>query len=568
MQFSVAKVPGLEAIRSLSKDDASPRSRLLRFAALERDDIGSLVVYAVAIGLVSLAVPIAAQSLVNSLAFTALLQPIVVLSVLVLIGLALAGVLRALQHRVVEALQQRFMVRTTHDIIERLRRVDIEEFRERSPIELVNRFFDAALVQKAGSTLLTDGMSAILQAAVSLVLLAFYHPALLAFDVVLIGLIGVILVGLGRKGTPTSIKESKAKYEIAAWLGEVAGALRTFKGKRAGEFAYNKADELAAQYVHAREKHFTVVFRQTVSAYALQALATATLLGLGGFLIVEGQLSLGQLVAAELIVTGVLLSVSKFGKYLESYYDLTASFDKLGAIADLKSERTSDATRKRSDLPATLSVSEVEFSYDGKGSALDPVSFEVPAGAQVAVLANEASGKSTLVDILYGLRTPTHGKVLLDGVDIRSLAPDDLRCDVERLGKPEVFAGTILENLKLGQGTIDAHEVAEALLEAGLSEEISALPDGIATRVGNGGRRLTSSQAARVTIARGVLAHPRLLIIDGTLDALPEQTAQDVLERIMATRTTLVVMTSRADIAAHLPRTVTLSRSSRHLEVR
>jgi putative ABC transport system ATP-binding protein len=541
---------------------------MLRFVALERDDIGSLVVYAVAIGLVSLAVPIAAQSLVNSLAFTALLQPIVVLSLLVLIGLTLAGILRALQHRVVETLQQRFMVRTTHDIITRLRRVDIEEFQERSATDLVSRFFDAALVQKAGSTLLTDGLSAILQAAVSLVLLAFYHPALLAFDVVLIVLIAVILFGLGRNGTTTSIKESKAKYEIASWLVEVAGALRTFKGKRAGDFAYSKADELAADYVHAREKHFTVVFRQTVSAYVLQALATAALLGLGGVLIVEGQLSLGQLVAAELIVTGVLLSVAKFGKYLESYYDLAASFDKLGAIADLKPERTSDATRAYTDLPATLSVCEVEFSYDGKGAALDPVSFDVLAGTQVAVLANEASGKSTLVDILYGLRSPTRGKVMLDGIDIRSLSPADLRSDVERIGKPEVFAGTVLENLKLGQGKIDAHEVAAALEETGLTDEVAALPEGIATRIGNAGRRLTSSQAARVTVARGILARPRLLIIDGTLDALPEQTASDVLARIKGAQTTLVVMTSRADIAAQLPHTVTLSRSARHLEVR
>jgi putative ABC transport system ATP-binding protein len=560
---------GLGALRSRTTPLGSYR-RLVKLARLERADLSVLVVYAIAIGIVSLAVPVAAQSFVNSLAFTARIQPVVVLSILVLVGLTLAGVLRTLQHRVIETLQQRFMVRTTHEVVARLRTADMSAFSDRSAPELVNRFFDAALIQKAASTLLTDGLSALLQGAVSLVLLAFYHPALLAFDFILCVFIGIVLFGMGRNGVPTAIKESKAKYAIAAWLEEVSGAVRTFKGMPAGSFAMNKADELAATYVKARQKHFKVVMFQIVSSYALQAIATSVLLGLGGLLIIEGQLSLGQLVAAELVVTGVLSSVAKFGKYLESYYDLAASIDKIGAIIDLPVERTVRTRRTVPEGPAELRVVDVSFSYDGKASAVDDVSFDVHAGERIAVLAGEATGKSTLVDILYGLRSPSSGQVLLDGVDIQSVSPEDLRKEVLLLGKPEIFEGSVLENLTMGHTDFEAGDVSNSLAIVGLSKEIGELPEGADTRLGYGGKRLTSSQAARLTLARGLIAMPRLLIIDGTLDTLGAETAEQVLRGIKKARTdsTLIVMTSREDLAAHFPKVVTLKRSATHAEAR
>jgi len=541
---------GLGSIRSEGAT-LDPVERLRRLAALERGDVVVVVVYAVAIGLVSLAVPIAAQSLVNTVAFTALLQPIVVLSALVLIGLLAAGVLRTLQYKVVETLQQRFFVRTTHDAVRRLTQADVSAFAEQGAPEVMNRFFDVALVQKTTSTLLLDGLSVVLQGLVSLVLLAFYHPALLAFDVVLFALIAFIVFGLGRGGVSTAIKESKAKYATAAWLEEMATAFRAFKSKESAEFAASRGDALARSYVEARRKHFKILLRQTVASYLLQALATAGLLGLGGWLVIKGQLTLGQLVAAELIVTGVLSSVAKFGKYLESYYDLVSSVDKVGVIVDLPHEREGGAAYAREQGPAHLRVDGVAFSYDGKTQALRDVSFDVSPGARLAVLGTDASGKSTLVDVLYGLRPPSHGRVLLDGVDVRTIPLSDLRRDVVLLGRAEIFDGTVLDNLRLGRDHIGAAAISEALEIVALASEIGDLPDGPLTRLGHTGSRLTSSQAARLTIARGLVAEPRLLIIDEALDGLGTETARKVLRGIASAHhaTSVVVFTSREEIA-------------------
>jgi ABC-type bacteriocin/lantibiotic exporter with double-glycine peptidase domain len=453
-------------------------------------------------------------------------------------------------------------VRTTHDAVRRLTRADVRAFSEQGAPEVMNRFFDVAIVQKTAATLLVDGLSVILQGGVSLVLLAFYHPALLAFDVVLIALITFTLFGLGRGGVETAIKESKAKYATAAWLEEMAGAFRAFKSKESEEFAFARADDLARGYVESRRKHFKVLFRQTVASYALQASATAALLGLGGSLVIKGQLTLGQLVAAELIVTGVLAGVAKFGKYLETFYDLCASLDKVGLIVDLPHERASGIAGGARTEPAHLRLDGVAFSYDERSEALRDVSFELAPGARLAVLGGDASGKSTLVDVLYGLRAPSRGQVLVDGVDVRTLALPHLRRDVALVGKAEIFDGSVLDNLRLGREEIDGVVVSEVLETVALAQDVANLPEGTLTRLGHAGSRLTPSQAARLAIARGLVAEPRLLLIDETLDGLGTETVSTILRGIASARhaTSVIVFTSREEIANAVGPVVRLER--------
>ncbi len=542
---------GLDPLRSSAPHELSPVARLRRLAALERGDLLVVVIYAVGIGLVSLAVPIAAQTLFNTVAFTALLQPIVVLGLLLFLGLAIAGLLRAFQFMVVETLQQRLFVRATHETARRVLDADVEAFAQQSPREAVNRFFEVAIAQKAAASLLLDGLSVVLQSAVSLLLLAFYHPVLFAFDVVLVALIAFVIFGLGRNGVVTAVKESKTKYAAAAWLEEMAGASRMLKPAASRAFAFARADELAAAYVGARKKHFTVVLRQTLAMYLLQAIATAALLALGGALVVAGQLTLGQLVAAELIVTGVLASVAKFGKYLENYYDLAASIDKLGVIIDLPGERPGGVAGSKDEGPARLVVEEISYAY-GKEAALSDVSFEVLPGAKLAVLGGDASGKSTLVDVLYGLRSADRGRFMLDGVDSRTLSLTDLRGIVSLVAAPELVDATVSENIVFGREALDAGAVVEALALVELGDEIAALPEGLMTRLGASGCRLTSTQATRLALARAVAGAPRLLIIDGTLDGLAPDTALQVLRRISGARpsTSVLLFTSRPELAA------------------
>jgi ABC-type multidrug transport system fused ATPase/permease subunit len=243
--------------------------------------------------------------------------------------------------------------------------------------------------------------------------------------------------------------------------------------------------------------------------------------------------------------------VSKFGKYLESFYDLVAALDKVGSLLDLPPERQDGMARAADEKPARLEVDRVAFSYDGQHFALKDITFHLEPGAQTAIFGGDASGKSTLVDLLYALLAPSRGVIKLDGVDIRTQRLSDLRRDVMLVGQPELVDATVLDNVRFGREDVDTTAISEALGAVGLAEELTQLPKGALTVIGPQGSRLTSSQAVRLMIARSLVCQPRLLILDEALDGLDMETARLLLRGLHALRrkTTLLVFTSREDIA-------------------
>ncbi|MCA9654808.1 MAG: ABC transporter ATP-binding protein, partial [Myxococcales bacterium] len=313
-------------------------ARLRSFVRLERRELWVVVVYALVIGGLTLATPIAVQALVNTIAFGAVLQPLVVLSLLLLAGLGFSALLQVLEAYVVEVIQRRAFVRVAEDFGRRLPAVAPAVHGQRYLPELVNRFFDVLTVQKAAATLLLDGLSLALQAAMGLLLLSLYHPLLLVFGAVLVLLLGAV-IWAGRGAADTAAQESKAKYATAAWLEGVARVPSLFRGARAAEHAAERTEMLCRDYLSARRRHYRILLRQIAGGVGLQVLAMVTLLGVGGWLVMERQLTLGQLVAAELVIGAVANGFAKLGKHLEKAYDLAVGVDKIGAVVDLPLER-------------------------------------------------------------------------------------------------------------------------------------------------------------------------------------------------------------------------------------
>lgn len=489
----------------------SPWQRLKALMHLERDDLWVILVYAVAVGLFSLATPVAVQSLVSTVAFGTLLQPIVVLSLLLLVALGFQAALRALQVRVVEALQQRVFARTALDLAWRLPRVKPEAAREGFGPESVNRFFDVITVQKTAHTLLTDGLEMVLLIGIGVLVLAFYHPMLLGFAIVLGTALAALLWIPAKKGLETSIDESYAKYDVAAWLEELARPGAAFRGAGGTALAAEKAEALTRRYLTARRSHFTVLFGQTIGALVLQVVASAALLGLGGWLVVQRELTLGQLVAAELIVAAVTSSMSKLGKMLDSGYDLLTALDKLGHLLDLPVE---DPESGGEPIPGEGAVAvEVRGASDG-GAAL---SFDVAAGARVAI--SGAQGQH-LGEWLAALSVPAHGTVALNGVETNRARSPRLRDRVAIIQPNDLFDGSVLENVSLGRTNVTTSDVRSALEKVGLLEEVRALPEGLETRLFPGGVPLTPSQRTRLLVARALAGTPRLIIVDESLEGV------------------------------------------------
>ncbi|MCO6044744.1 ATP-binding cassette domain-containing protein [Aeoliella sp. ICT_H6.2] len=555
-EWVVVEHPELTNIHDAQHLHDRPIERLLRIIRPEWSDIWIILVFALFAGVLNLATPIAVEALVNTVAFGQLLQPVVVLAVMLFIFLAFAALLRALQTYVAEIIQRRLFARVAADLAYRLPRVDARSLTNSYGPELVNRFLDVATLQKVVANLLLDGVSIALATLVGMTVLAFYHPWLLGFDLLLIATVSIGLVLLGRGAIASGIDESKLKYKLTAWFEEVTRCQLGFKADGGPEFAFDRANQLTAQYLKIRQSHFRILFRQIVFTLGLQAVAGTVLLGVGGWLVIQGQLSLGQLVAAELIVTTILASLAKLGKHIEGFYDLVAAVDKLGYLFDLEVEKPSGLTGVL-NTGAGLSLRLTDLrSKTGDCLATHGFTASIAAGEHVAIIGAAGSGKTTLARMIYGLEQPVAGQLEIGDCDPTDLRPDLLRAAVAIAGETEIIDSSIAENLRLGRPYITSSHVRHALEQTGLLESIITLPDGIDQRLLPTGRPLSSNQQRLLMIARAIAGDPELLVIDGILDSLPEEQLDKVLATLLSAEQswTLIVMTTRQEIAARLDR--------------
>lgn len=529
-----------------------PLRRLLSWMHAERRDIWVAFIYSLAVGALSLVVPISTQALVNTIAFGTLMQPLVVLVMIVLVALTLSGLLYVMRLYVVEVLQRRVFVRISTDVVYRLLRVRMDGFEKGYGPELVNRFFEVVTVQKAGATLIVDGLTILIETAVGLTVMAAYDPILLGFDFVLVVAVVVILVPLSSGALKTAVRESKAKYAMAAWLGELARHPTTFKSAGGQAYAVHRANALATGYLKYRSQHFLVLLRQNIGAVTLQAFGTAALLGAGGYLVIQQRLTMGQLVAAELIVAVVLAGIAKLGKQLENFYDLLAAVDKLGYFTDLPLEKIGTESLPRAPIGAQVELKQVSFTHDGRpGAILDNANWLIPAGSRVGLIANSGAGKSTVLDVIYSLRPPQSGVIEFDGRDARDLKLEDLRGQVALVRHPEVFQGTVADNVRLGDATLTLEDVRAALRLAGLLDDVQALPAGLQTELITNGLPLSQGQLIRLMLARAVASRPRLLILDEILDPIDDPVeCSRLVDRLFDRQNpwTLIVTSQRAAV--------------------
>jgi len=553
--------------RDFHHDHVSPVTRLIRLMRPEASDLWVILVFSLIVAVLALATPIAVEAMVNTVAFGKLLTPVIMLAVLLFAFLGFDALMRTLLVYMAEIIQRRFFVRVVEDIGYRLPRVAQEELDGVHGPELVNRFFDTMTVQKVMAKLLLEGIAIVLSTVVGMAVLAFYHPFLLGFDIALLVSGAFIVFVLGRGAMRTAIEESRTKYATAAWLQELARHPTAFKLNGGSQLALDRADRLAIDYIDARRKHFRVVLRQVFAALGMQAIAATALLGLGGWLVIREQLTIGQLVAAELIVAVIVGSFAKIGKLLESYYDMLAAVDKLGHIFDLRTDRQDRRYFLSGEGPALVQAREISYAF-GDHKRLSKIAFEVGPGDTVAITAPPGAGKSILMDLLCGLRRPDEGFVCLDGVDLRELRPDSLRDHLAIARGFEVFEGTLEENVHLNRPHVRSVDVRDALSQAGLLAEAMEMPDGLRTRLQTHGAPLSPSQTMRLMIARAVAGRPRLLLIDGALDGLSDEMGRGILKRLATADAehrpwTIIVATVREAVIEACDRVITLHDAER-----
>ncbi len=515
--------------------DHGPTGRELgqfwRLLMLERRDVGAVLVYAVLGGLLALVLPLGTQAVVNTVAFGVSTPNLWVLCALVAVGLLAGGGLFVMERYVVDLLQRRLFVRTTFDVAYRLPRIREGALAELYAPELVNRFFDVLTLQKTLGKILLDGASAALTVLFSLMLLAVYHPIFLVLDLVVLAFLPFVVGVLGRGGLATSIAESTGKYAVANWLEEVARCRVALKHAGNPAHAFARVDALASVYVRARHAHFRVLARQLVGSEIFRALLVVGALGIGGSLVIQQQLSLGQFVAAEVVVLYLATALQKLVAQLEHVYDLLTALHKLGIITDMALEpEAARAIPAFAAGPAGLRLQEVVFSYEGRRPVLAGASATIAPGERVSLIGR---GKSSLVALVTRLHEPASGLIEIDGVDVRTIDPEVLRVQVGVIEgrRDQIFEGTLEENVTMGRPLAHA-DVRWAIATAQLADEVSRLPQGLATPLPATGANLSESVCTRVLCARAIVGRPRLLIVDDALAGLPPDLHQHLLDAL------------------------------------
>lgn len=560
-----AKAPLANVVSPDHHHHFRPLHRLVELMRGDRADLMAVLGLILGAGLLALASPIAVQALVNSVAMAGMGQPLLVLSLVLFFFLAFAGAVHVLQSYLIEIVQRRIFVRLATDLAYRLPRIRREAFDHQRGEELVNRFFDILTVQKSGSSLLLDGLSTVVQTCIGLIFLAFYHPFLLAFDIVLLLAFSFILFVLGRGGVATAVEESLAKYALVAWLETIAGNWQSFKFSHGLDLAAKRTDTLALTYLNAKQRHYNILLKQIIGSVALYAIASTALLAIGGYLVIDGHLTLGQLVAAELIVSSALIALIKFGKHLEGYYDLMAGVDKIGHLLDVPLEREDGFTPYFSK-PPTITVANLSYHFGAKRPVFSDFSFTVHAQEKIALLGHYGSGKTLLAELLCGMRQPQSGTIAINEQLLGTLRLETIRKQIMLLSRQELIEDSILENIRLGNPEISVGEVEHALQSVGLLATIASFAQGIDTTLSNSGSPLAASQIKLLLLARAIIGQPALLILDGILDGISERSLDVLAPTLFAADApwTLVVLTSSSSIAARCERIVSLTGVAHH----
>ncbi len=497
------------------------------------------MVYGVAISLLSLATPISVQLLINSVANTALPAPLWTLAGLLLVLLLFVAGLSAMRFWVMALFERRFFARVVAEITERAVHAQNPFFADQNRGDLFNRYFDLVVVQKAVPSLVIGAFTIILQSAVGLVVTSFYHPFFLAFNALLILLVLAIWTIWSRGSIRSAVALSHAKHEAARWLESLGGSNGFYKSSRHLDFAMDRSEAVTVTYVDRHERYFRYSFAQTVAFLLLYAFASAALLALGGNLILRGELSIGQLVAAELILSGVFYGVSQLGWYLDTLYDLIASAEELSLLFAIPQEQAAaTAGQAPGDGAVRLEAVEVE------GARFD---FSLAAGEQLVTLA-DGGAERLLAMVLKRHIVPERGLVTVGDADMATFDMYLLRSAVMVLDRPTIVEVTIREYLSLAAAAgSDPGGMLEVLDAVGLRERVAQFPHGLDTPLAASGYPLAIGEVVALKLASALLVRPRVLMLSQLCDLIPAERLADVLRRLKAAGTTTLLCTGRPE---------------------
>lgn len=501
-----------------------------------------MLIYSIAISLLSLAIPISVQLLIDSVANTGLFGPVLTIGLLLFLLLLVSGVLYALRAWTMELFSRRFFARVTSEIALTGLNARIGYFEPGRRSELLNRFFDIMTLKKNVPYILSSGFTLLLQSLIGILVVSFYHFYFLIFSLVLVFLVWLVWRVWSWRATTTAFAVSQAKHDTAVWLQGLAVNNGFFKTRQCAEATLLESDRLIKQHIGAQVAHFRYGFRQLLALLVLYALASAVLLAIGGWLVIRGELTLGQLVAAELIMSAIFYALPQLAGYLDYYYDICAAAEELYRLNDVEVEPGNFGTPV--DMPAGGSFRLSKLQTAGKAGDM-LLNLELPPGSVVAASSHNGRVQDLFCRLLRRDAAVIGGGMQLGNLDLLGCTLFQQRSLVTVFDRQTLVPMSIRAYLDRANGPVPPSRLHEVLSLLDLDACIRDLPQGLDTELSYSGEPLLLDQALRLKLAYALLGRTQVLVLTQIFDCISRQHLQAFIDAWRATGRILIVFGQR-----------------------
>jgi subfamily B ATP-binding cassette protein MsbA len=544
---SLAGIPGSEAgkKKKVSASEAWREARELLWAHRRRLLIGLILMLVSRVA--GLVLPASSKWLIDDVVGkgrTELLMPIALAAgaatiVQAITSFALSQTLGVAAQRAITDMRKRVQAHVM--------RLPVRYFDSTQTGVLISRIMsDAEGIRNLVGTGLVQLVGGLVTAAFGLGVLFWLNWKLTVITLIVLGLFGGGMAYAFKTLRPLFRERGKINAEVTGRLTEALGGIRVVKSytaEKREEIVFTKGAHRLFRNV---AQSMTGVSATTAGSTVIIGIIGVLMIGLGGRAIIAGQMTLGDLIMYIFfigLVAAPLVSIASIGTQITEAF---AGLDRIREILNMTTELDEDRHRKAvGRLAGDVVFDKVWFEYNPGHPVLRGVSFQAAPGTTTALVGSSGSGKSTLISIVMAFNRPTQGRVLVDGTDLSELRLLDYRGQLASvLQENFLFDGTIAENVGYANPAATLAEIKEACRIAHCDEFISQFPEGYDTVVGERGIKLSGGQRQRVSIARAILADPRVLILDeatSSLDSESEQMIQDGLRRLRSGRTTFVI---------------------------
>jgi ATP-binding cassette subfamily B protein len=521
--------------------------KLFRLLRLDGKEITALYLLSILSGLIQLSLPLGIQAIINfaivATGRNQLPASMWVLIFLVVLGVLFTGMLKINQMKIVEKIQQKIFTRFSFEFSQRIPKLNVKSIDQYHLPELVNRFFDIPTLQKSMAKLLLDIPTAVIQLCFGLILLAFYNSVFIVFGIILLVILYLILYISSPKGFEASLEESNYKYEIAGWIQEIARGIKTFKFFNKYNLHVEKTNHFLEGYLNSRNRHFQILKLQYWSLVVFKILITASMLIVGGILLIRQDINLGQFIAAEIIILTIMNAVEKLIVSLETVYDLLTSVEKINKITEkpIDEDGSYEFIKKQG---IEIEAKNLRFGFQNT-PILNGISFHIQPGQKVAITGDGDSGKTVLLRMLTGVFQDFEGDLSFDQIPINNYNLNTLRNHIGiYMQKQDIFSASLWENITLGNPDIKEQAVLDTFKIVGLEQFFRSLNKGFDTHLEPTGKQLSASTVQKLLIARSLLNQPALLLLDEPMKLIADDVKKSLQNYLFSLQDVTIIFTT------------------------